>query len=344
MKFPITRIVSERVSPLHGCALALVLLGLTACGGSSSDDGGAAGTPSGTINSTNAAAVTADVLNAFVVGPDTTDPIPLGVSSVQTGLAAKRITLADFTRRQYEKAIRWRDQLGLGVVRPQTHTPDHVACQNSGFVTISMTADSMTLLYDNCNEFGEITNGTLSITTIAGSLINDPLACPGTLSFTASFNLSVNDGVDLIAINGSFNLSSAVSDQDGDPINGCETATDTLSGGSLNVTLNGETSTLSNFNISDTVNIATGAFASTFSGMVVSAAAGGSVSVMTTSAITGNIADAYPSSGQFTITTGGAIATVTINSNGPADPNAVTISLDSDPPQNYSWDELAAVV
>jgi hypothetical protein len=336
-----------------------VLLGLTACGDSSSGKGGVAETPSGTgtINSTNAAAVAADVLNAFVVGPDTTGAIPLGVSSVQTGLAAKRATLADFARQQYKKAIRWRNQLGLGVVRPQTHTPDHLPCANSGFVTISVTvdpitllADSMTLLYENCIEFGETTDGTVSVTAIAGSLITDPFACPGALSFKVSFDdLSVNDGVDLIVIDGSFDFSSAISDQDGDLI--CETVTDTLSGSPLNVTLNGETSTLSNFNISDTVNSVTGDFTSTFSGTVVSTAAGGSVSVMTTPAITGNVADTYPSSGQFTITTGSEILTVRINSNVAAAPNAVTISLDSDgdgtpdgPPQDYSWDELVAVV
>ena len=65
---------------------------------------------------------------------------------------------------------------------------------------------------------------------------------------------------------------------------------------------------------------------------------------MTTSDITGNIADTYPSSGQFTITTGSEILIVTINTNVAADPNAVTISLDSDPPQNYSWDQLVALV
>ena len=63
-----------------------------------------------------------------------------------------------------------------------------------------------------------------------------------------------------------------------------------------------------------------------------------------TPTITGNIADTYPSSGQFTITTGSQILIVTINSNVAADANAVTISLDSNPPQNYSWDELVAVV
>lgn len=40
MKFPITRMVSRRFFPLHGCALALVLLGLTACGGSGSGSKG----------------------------------------------------------------------------------------------------------------------------------------------------------------------------------------------------------------------------------------------------------------------------------------------------------------
>ena len=256
----------------------------------------------------------------------------------------------------------------LSLITPnssQIHDPDQLHCGDSGFFTTSVTVDPVTslvgstTLYEDCDEFGVITDGTVSITAIA--VITDPPACSSTLSFTVSFfedradpleadGLSVNDGVDTIVIDGGFDFSSVVSDTDCDLIP--ETVTDTLmSANPLNVTLNGETSTLSDFNISDTVDNPTGAFTSTFSGTVVSTAAG-AVSVMTTPAITGNIADTYPSSGQFTITTGSEILTVTINSNVPTDPKAVRISLDSDGdgtpdngfPQDYSWDELVALV
>lgn len=328
--------------------LALLMLGLTACS-DSDNDGTAAGVaipPPGTITSMNAAAVTSDVLDAFVLGGDPTAPIPIAAAGVQTQSKVKSITLADFTRQQYQKALGLSQQTRFA---PQVSTGPQ-SCSGGGTIEVDVSLDltSMIVTYELCNEGGVITDGVISISNIPTSLP----ACASDISFSVSFsnprvadnNFTVNNGVDVLSINGFFDFAS-VADAT------CQIVTETLSGAYLRLILNGDTAAMYNFSISEVRDTGTGDYTLTFNGTVSSPAAGGSVIVSVTAPLTGNTADAYPSSGALTISAGASSISVTINNNIASDPGAVTISLDADGtpgpdpgyPQDYSWDALAAL-
>jgi hypothetical protein len=324
------------------------MLGLTACGDSDSDGAtaGVAIPPPGTITSTNAAAVTSDVLDAFVLGGDPTAPVPLAATGAKTQSTVKSITLADFTRQQYEKALGLSQQTRFSPQVPTGPQP----CSGGGTIELDISLDltSMIVTYELCNEGGVITDGVMSLSNIPTT----PPACASDISFSVSFsnprvasnNFTVDNGVDVLGVNGFFDFSSVANAT-------CQIVTEIVSGTSLSLTLNGETAAIFNFSISEVLDTGTNDYSLTFSGTVSSPAASGSVSASVTTPITGNTANTYPSGGALTISAGTASISVTINSNVASDPNAVTISLDADGipgpdpgyPQDYSWDALAAL-
>ena len=308
--------------------LALLLLGLTACGGTDSDStaGGVAIPPPGTLTGLNAAAVTSDVLNAFVLGSDPTAPIPIAAASGTTRSTVKSITLAEFTRQQYENALGLSEQTRFS---PQVSTGPQ-PCSGGGTIELDISLDftSMILTYELCNEGGTITDGVISISNIPTSVP----ACSNDISFSVAFSnpragsdnpFTVDNGADVLGINGAFDFSS-VADAS------CQIVTEILGGASLSLTLNDATAAMFNFFIEKVLDAGTNDYTLTFNGTVSSPAAGGSVSVSVTTSITGNTANPYPSSGAFTISAGTASIDVTINNNGASDGGAVTISLDAD--------------
>ncbi len=301
MRIGESRFGESLVPSPFGLVLAL-LLALGGCSGGSSG-GGVAIAPSGTLDSTNAVAVAAEVLDKHA-------PTPLWISVIT---------------RQYERAY---------TLRPLAGVP--LPCSGGGTVMLNETADSLTLVYSGCIEGGATGDGIIAFVSIVGNLFADPSACPGTLSFTVTFNnWVVDDTTDVRSINDTFDFSTSVDDQDLNTT--CETVAHDISS--------------SSFSSSRELNEDTGDDTRSGSGTMDSVAAGGTVGVMTTAPIFSNTADAFPSAGTLSITADTAVTTVTINSNVAVDPMAVTISLDADGvpgpdpgfPQDFSWDALAAL-
>ncbi len=213
-----------------------------------------------------------------------------------------------------------------------------------GSLSYALIGTSLVVDFTDCIVAGVTLNGRFTISDITG----DPSACPGTASFSVAFdNFTISDAARTIVVNGGYDHALSVSDNNANP--GCETQRHTLAGTSLNVMVDGESFVLSGFGIEKMFNSDTGAYSIEFAGTVSSDAAGGTVSAKTTTPISGNIAETYPSGGAIEISDGTAIATMTINSSVPDDPNAVTVAYDADGDgtpevtQNYSWNDLKAM-
>jgi len=311
------------VTGLPRIALAFLLALLVVGCGDSSDDDPAAALP-GSVTSANAPAVANETW--------TTTSVPIDVLAIYANP-----DLPLFSGLPFSATASPALTLPTGTVDCGPNPAD-------GSLSYALIGTSLVVDFTDCIVAGVTLNGRFTISNITG----DPSACPGTASFSVAFdNFKVSDALRTIVVNGGYDHTLSVSDNDANP--GCETQHHSLAGTSLTFTVDGEAFVLSGFTIEKTFNSDTGAYSIEFAGTVSSNAAGGTVSARTTTPISGNSADTYPSGGVIEISDGTAIATMTINNSIPDDPNAVTVAYDADGDgtpevtQNYSWDALKAM-
>ena len=315
--------VHRPVKGLPRIALAFLLALLVGCGDSSDEDSGGA-TLTGAVTSANAPAVANETWTVTSVPVDmlaiyASPDLPLFSGRPFSATASPALTLA-------------------------TDTVDCGLNPADGSLSYEVIGTSVVVDFNKCMIAGVTLNGGFTISDIT----DDPSACRGTASFSVAFDsFTLSDAMRTVVVNGGHAHTLSVSDNDANP--GCETQHHTLAGTNLTVTVNGEAYVLSGFSIEKTFNSDTGAYSIEFAGTLSSNAAGGTVSARTTTPISGNIADTYPSGGVIEISDGTAIATMTINSSVPDDPNAVTVAYDTDgdgTPEvtpDYSWNALKSM-
>ncbi len=309
--------------------LALFVAMLVACGDSS--DNNTPTTATGTLTSSNAARVADETLAATT-----------GALGAIEFANPDAVLFGGVVRQQSQQAKAFSTRTSTTLfcgLDPLTDT-------GNGSFTYGITGDTITITFNSCQLAGATLNGDFTLSNIIGS--QNPGVCPTASSFSVAFNnFSYTDATTNTAINGGYDYTLIATDSNNDLV--CDNFVHTLKGASLTIMANGETSTLSNFTIDNTINLDTGNYTTSHNLTLSSTAVAGTVNAQTTTPISGNIANAHPDSGAISITDGTAIVTITINSNVSDDPNAVTITFDTDgngtpeETKNYSWDALAAL-
>ena len=176
------------------------------------------------------------------------------------------------------------------------------------------TGDSVSMSANNCTFSGVTMNGTISISNVV--VAGDQITPPYSMQFTlATSGFSVSSGREIAALNGSSTISESTSDG--------ITFTTSSSGAGIQVTAGGETLTLTNFQITEVENQATGAYSVDISATISSSLLGGSVTVTTDAPLSG----VYPfeaDAGQITCTGDNSSVTITVI-------DSTSVQLDVDP-------------
>jgi len=320
----------------------LLIFGLAACGGSGGGGGGG-GSGSGIPTATNAtitppppnpvaitgsatsqmnqsiAANSMQSSNEAVSNADTitTATSPAGVQAANSGTHAVPNKLAALVRRQAEKIKDHQPSL-TGAVQVQTEQ-----CGGGGTFTDAFddANGSLTVVFVNCNEGGEVTHGTISLSNVGVSQNLGPTpGTPYSFSVSAAFNIDLSivtagPPASSVVTQGSFTFTVGFSGfMQAAPGGGTQPgpfiqAQVSMSGASLLSQQNGTvTELLSNFSItvvddnaqgSDTITAGSGyTFAST--------AISGSVRVDITKAIIQPHGAPDPTAGEVTITSSGS--------------------------------------
>lgn len=269
---------------------------IAACGGGGGGGSAVPAVPTAvTITSANSTTVAAEGFkgNDAVTNTARGSSSVVGVVTTSTG---SRFSLADFAN----------DQLKMLATRQFNSSPlatsvlitSSAPCTGGGTVSTTVndldnnnilsTGDTVTATFFNCVEFGVVINGSFSINNVVVTGIPGVTAASSvgaTFTFT---NLSAQDGISTVTVNGNFDLQVATANGINFDI--------TVTTNNLSVAENGQTTTLSNFSESLSVNQSTGAFSYTTNGTLTSTRLGGTLTFQTLTPFSG-VAGAPPSSG-----------------------------------------------
>jgi len=358
----------------------LLIFGLAACGGSGGGGGGGGGggiptatnsaitppptTPVGITTGAGAmpanqsiAANSVQSSNEAVsnAGTITTATSPAGVQAADSGTHAVPNNLAALVRRQAEKIKDHQPSL-TGAVQVQTQQ-----CAGGGTFTDAFddANGSLTVVFVNCNEGGEVTHGTISLSNVGVSQNLGPTpGTPYSFSVSATFNidLSVTAGppASSVVTQGSFTFTVGFSGfMQAVPGGGTQPgpfiqAQVSMSGASLLSQQNGTVrELLSNFSITvvddnaqgrDTITAGSGyTFAST--------AINGSVTVNVTQPIIQPHGSSRPTAGVITITSSASngMIVVTVISTPPAGVKVDVSDGVTTDTKNLTWAEVDAL-
>lgn len=263
----------------------LLSIGLVACGGGSGGSSETTNPPATSttpvaINATNAPTVTSTTIYspANVMGSSGFSSSPLAMNTVTTrmlsgfSLDTKQQTLRLLSKPQFSPAlVETTDCLISG-----TKTTD----TNIGGASIAIT-------FNNCSDTaGEVVNGTMSLTNIAGSATS--------FSATASVDLTVaTTGNPTVRFVGTYAFATTDTSTE---------STVTMTGTSYSIIIGSNVTTLSNFSFTETYTIATDLYSSTSNYTLASTELGGSVTVTTINPIQQYGSRLYPFAGQFVVT------------------------------------------
>lgn len=276
-------------------ACTLVVNALAACGGGDSSGG----------DSVPKAAITADNAEqaASVVVKTSSGVQDLGdASSGLTGGVLPRSAVTG----SIEVNVRTLSNLVIesaGNLEAVTVGPETEPCPVSGSITFIANiqdpngeqvspGDSVSLTANGCADGNSVVNGT--ITLVINRFSIGPSGIP--FDFSASVTIagfSIAEGSETSAVNGDMTISLASKDG--------VTTTTGLSGNSISVSFNGDTSSLFAFAFNTTVNDSNGAYTLSSNGTVDAAELGGAVTFQTVVPFQG-VGEAYPDSGEMLIT------------------------------------------
>lgn len=148
---------------------------------------------------------------------------------------------------------------------------------NDNDLTLS-TGDTVSMTANNCDISGTITNGSISLSNVV--VTGDELSPPYSLQFRLqATNFSVSVAGETVVMGGD----GTISESSNDGIN----ITSSVSGNGIEITAGGESLILTDYNIQETENQATGAYSISINATVSSSSLGGSVIVTTDVALTG---------------------------------------------------------
>ena len=152
------------------------------------------------------------------------------------------------------------------------------------------TGDTVSMTANNCNFGGVTMNGSISLSNV--SVTGDEFSAPYSLQFTLqATNFSVSVSGETVVMSGD----GTISESSSDGIN----FTSSVSGNGIEITAGGETLTLTNYDIQETENQATGAYSISINATISSSGLGGSVTVRTDVALS-RVGALDPDSGQIT--------------------------------------------
>jgi len=152
------------------------------------------------------------------------------------------------------------------------------------------TGDTVSMTANNCNFSGVTMNGSISLSNV--SVTGDEFSPPYSLQFTLqATNFSVSVSGETVVMSGDGTISESSSDS----IN----YTSSVSGNGIEITAGGESLTLTDYDIQETENQATGAYSISINATISSSGLGGSVTVRTDVALTG-VGAFDPDSGRIT--------------------------------------------
>jgi hypothetical protein len=289
-----------------GCVVATTGL-LVACGGGGGG-GGSAGISAAspvTVTSANATQVASASLEASDGLSGNTDGV-LGIVPAAVGSTVSAdVNIVETIIEQVRKAPHSGGSgVSIAAVQNVNQNCDSGSlnltfndADNSATLT---SGDSVSMSANSCTFSGVTMNGSISISNVV--VIGDQITPPYSMQFSLTTNgFSVSSGGETASINGS----GTISESTGDDI----TFTSSFSGAGIQITAGGESLTLTNYQITEVENEATGAYSVDISATISSSSLGGSITVTTDVPLSG----VYPydaDAGQITCT--GANSSVTV--------------------------------
>ena len=165
------------------------------------------------------------------------------------------------------------------------------------------TGDTFSMTANNCSLDGVTMNGSISLSNV--SVTGDEFSPPYSLQFTLqATNFSVSVGGEAVVMRGD----GTISESSSDAVNFISS----VSGNGIEITAGGESLTLTDYDIQETENQATGAYSISINATISSSGLGGSVTVRTDVALTG-VGAFDPDSGQITcVGAGNTSVTLTV--------------------------------
>jgi hypothetical protein len=278
----------------NSAVLSAALL-LAACGGGGSGDSGVSASQPVAVTSANASEVAAAGLNASDGLTGNSEGI-LGIVPAALGPSVSTdVNIVETLIGQIRKA----PQYNTSGVHPAAVLNESQNC-DSGTINVSFndadndlalsTGDTVSMTANNCVFGGVSMNGSISMTNVVVS--GDEFSPPYSLQFSLQTNgFSVSAGVETVSMRGAGTI--AESSSDGISV------TSTFSGAGIEITAAGETLTLTDYQITETENLATGAYSFSINATISSTSLGGSVRV-TTDIVFSGVDPFDPDAGQLT--------------------------------------------
>jgi hypothetical protein len=321
-----------------GCVVTATGL-LVACGGGGGGGGGSAGIAAAApvaVTSANATQVASASLGASDGLSGNTDGV-LGI--VPAAVGSSRSTDVNIVETIIDQ-VRKAPQSGSSGVSIAAVQNINQNC-DSGTLNVSFndadnsatltTGDTVSMSSNNCTFSGVTMNGSISIGSVV--VTGDQITPPYSMQFSLSTSgFSVSTGGEIVAINGSGTISESTNDD--------ITFTSSFSGAGIQITAGGETLTLTDYQITEVENQATGAYSVDISATISSSTLGGSVTVTTDVPLSG----VYPfeaDAGQITCTGDNSSVTITV-----IDSTSVQLDVDldgdgiTDDTVNETWTNL----
>jgi len=300
--------MSKRTNHVNAAVIVSVSTLLGACGGGGG--GGGDGASNVGISASDPVAITQD--NATEVASATfeaTDGLTgnsegaLGLVPASVGQAsAAQINVIETIIQQAKRAPVFLSNDGTGGVAPAATRTSQEDCENGPNGSISgtfndndkdltlSTGDSVSMTANNCDFGGVVMNGTISMSNVVVS--GDESSLPYLMQFRMqATNFSVTVSGETVVMSGDGTISESSSDG--------FNFSSSVSGNGIRITAAGETLTLTDYDILETQNDATGEYAISINATISSSSVGGSVTVITDVALSG-IGSSDPSAGQVT--------------------------------------------
>jgi hypothetical protein len=288
---------------------AVILLSASALLGACGGGGGGDGVSNVGISASDPVAITPD--NATEIASATfeaTDGLSgnsegvFGVLPASAGqLSAAQINVIKTIIQQAKRAPVFLSDDGTGVAPAATQTSQE-NCENGPNGSISgtfndndndltlSTGDTASMTASNCDFGGVVMNGTISISNVVVS--GDEISPPYSMQFRMqATDFSVTVTGETVVMSGDGTISESRSDG--------FNVSSSVSGNGIRITAAGETLTLTDYDILETGNKATGEYAISINATISSSSVGGSVTVTTDVALSG-IDSGDPSAGQVT--------------------------------------------
>ncbi len=274
---------------LTGAVLTGVLSACSGGGGSSDDNSAAApAAPSAkpvAVTPANASKVSAEAYFGVVDAVDFGDGAlrSAGITAAVVSSDDASFNLFTFTRQLIARLPELNAQYGADIISAVAIPPETLDCENGGTKTISGEAsnsqvstagDTLIVKLNNCDDLSGVLNGQISLRL--NSISEN--SSTGMIEFNALLTMeefSVTFASQTWTSNGDLTLESSINEVEENYV---------LSGTAFTVARGNKSSTLRNFSIEDTYNVAVDSTVTETNGTVESAAIGGSVSFATTNA------------------------------------------------------------